>query len=316
MKKVYKTITALLLVCIMVIPGSLSVNAATVAFATNYTTLKTAIDNKADTIIIINNITLEDVIGITYDVTIASNGATIYPASGKRHFNVMNNSQTTVTFQDVVLDGANIGGGIFAYGDITIKDAVIQNCITSAVYNRGYINLTGCNINNNKATEGGGVFNSATMDMSNCTFTNNKAYQDGGGVYCYAASSVNMYNCKFTNNNADAGAGGAIYATGSTTVNTCTLTGNVAYKGGAIYFTSATTSANHLSVFGSTISNNAAGRGAGIYTTGNIFIFGNYFTNNSAGYDGGAIYININASTGGGYNDFNNNTPNDIAVFN
>jgi len=291
MKKIYKTITALLLVCIMVIPGSLSANAAAIAFATDYATLKTAIDNKADTIIIMNDISLADVISITYDVTIASNGATIYPASGKFHFNVLNSSDITVTFQGVILDGNQICGGILTYANAIIDGAVIKNCVSSgngAIYGRGRLTL------------------------NNCEFINNRSTSYGGAVVATAPLTVN--NCVFTNNNAGAGGGGAIYAEYTTSITSCTFTGNVAYKGGAIYFgwenSSSSSFSYQLTLLNVDFLSNSAGYGGAIYAQG--FIYANHinFTYNSAGYTGGAIYFIANGSIGGKYIYYTNNTPN------
>jgi len=294
MKKVYKTITALLLVCIMVIPGSLSANAATVAIATNYQTLKTAIENGTDTIVIANDITLEDVININHDVTFNSLGATIYAAAGKRHFNVFQGdiSDITVTFQNVILDGKKTSGGLFTYStNATIKNVVIQNC-----YNSSY---------------GGAIYSCGGLTLRNCKIDNNRGCY-GAGVY---ADALSAYDCIFTNNvvNTSVG-GGGICTTSTTSLSSCTFSGNTGFYGGAICFipSSPTTM---LLIELCTITNNYAQYGGGIYNTGYSFFYYTDIKNNAAGYaTGGGIYNTSGATYGSFYGSIIDNSPNNIVT--
>jgi len=288
MKKVYKTITALLLVCILVIPGSLTANAATVAIVTDYSSLKTAIENKTDTIVVANDITLNDVININHDVTLISLGATIYPASGKRHFNVFRGdvSDITVTFQDVILDGKKIGGGLFTYStNATINNAVIQNCYYvsgGAIYSTGHLTLAGCTIKNNTSNNGGGINSSGDITISDCIFTNNSV---------------------------GSGRGGAIYATSATSILRCTFTNNDAYSGGALHFTSLSSTR----IESTTISNNWAYSGGGIYSMGELSLILADITNNSAQFNGGGVFHDSANTLYNIYSNISNNSPNNIA---
>ena len=363
MKKVYKTITALLLVCVLVIPGSLTANASTIAFATNYATLKTALDNQASTIIIMNDITFDSTLTIKYDVTIASSGATIYALG--RHFYVRNSGEITVTFQDVILEGKNGGGGIdAAVGNAVIENAIIQNCSYTyggAIYSTGGLTLINCIINNNYSNRGGGVHATSSLTAYDCTFTNNKVIADeyggaiysrgaevylnncdfinnyagdGGAIYSigtniglsyctftnnnasngggvYATAKLSTDHCTFTNNRAGTNCGGAIYSTSNTTISNCTLTDNVAYKGGAIYF------ANHgtqLTISWSTISNNSAGYGGGIFNNGTLTFDYTSITYNTAGYNGGGIFNTSSATYSSYYGAVIDNSPNNIVT--
>jgi len=291
MKKVYKTITALLLVCIMVIPGSLSVNAATVAIATNYATLKTAIENKTDTIVLANDITLEDTININYSITLVSfTNYKIYSASGKRHFNVSNTvggPTITIKFQDVKIDGNYLGGGLNIYGDVTIENAVIQNCNTmygGAIVSRGPLTFNNCNFVDNHSNYGGAVYaTEGLLTTNDCTFTNNTATYYGGAIISYTNASIK----------------------------TSTFTGNIANKGGAIYL------ANHgtqLTISWSTISNNSAGYGGGIFNNGTLFFDYTSIGHNAAGYNGGGIFNTSSATYSSYYGAVNDNSPNNIVT--
>ncbi|MBR0097964.1 MAG: hypothetical protein IJP88_12345, partial [Synergistaceae bacterium] len=131
---------------------------------TNIGELQTAIASADEDIVIGEEITLEDVIAISKDVTIKFSGSsgTIKAAAGKRHFNI---TSGTTTFEGITFDGNN-GGGIEITGG-------------SATF-RGKTTFQNASADNGGALDvGSGA--TATFE-GEATFTNNIATGDGGAI--------------------------------------------------------------------------------------------------------------------------------------
>lgn len=301
---VYKIMTILLsmLLCFRISAPALAQESTTsnaaIAFATDYITLRTAIANQASTIIIQNDIILQDSLSINYNVTLASyTEATLTSAAGKYHFQA-SVSSITITFQNVILDGNSIGGGIYSpVSYLTLDGAIIQNC-SSLARNDIY---------------GGAVYSQGWLGLYNCSIKNNSSYSAGGGIYCL---QLNAIDCDVTNNTS--ANGGGVYIAHAGSVSSCTFTNNTASssggKGGAIFYEAYLPNIRPmLTVFYCTITNNSAGYGGGIYSNYYTVLSGNSIRYNTAYINGGGIFF----GNGAGYsdNDTNiiiNNSPNNI----
>ena len=200
-----------------------------------------------------------------------------------------------------ISSGDSVGNG----GAITFT-GISSNCIftcdfinNTAVKHGGAINYRqtpqnitfNSNFNNNKASYGAGInfFESIENSEFNGAFIDNNAIY-GGAI---AAKSGAIENILFKNNIAEFG--GAIFFNGTSTVENCNFTNNVASQyGGAIY-----SEEGKLTVLNSKFINNTA------YVTGGalsfegeeLSIFESEFVNNTALDDCGAIFTYSNKAT-------------------
>jgi parallel beta-helix repeat protein/predicted outer membrane repeat protein len=164
---------------------------------------------------------------------------------------------------------------------------------------------------------GGGIASFGTLTVNNCTLAGNSATGDGGGIYSYGPLTVS--NCTVAGNSATGDGGGIDIEDGTLTISDCTLSSNSAGTGGGIYIlnglravtvTNSTLSANSasytgggiyngsgsLDVTGSTISDNVAGTGGGIYNALNLG------AGNTVALSGCTLSGNTAALAGGIYN--------------
>jgi hypothetical protein len=170
---------------------------------------------------------------------------------------------------------------------------------------------------------GGAIYSDAqagTVRVTDCTFENNtlgtfypiaQNPNYGGAIYS-AGDGLEVYNSKFSDNVSHLGGAIAVYS--NLLLVNSVLADNVAYpleggvyafgdRGGAIYF--AGTSADGSEITNSTIINNSAGEGAGIFNAistpfalHNSIVYGNVAT-------GAGVWI-LNAQIGGGFDSFFN----------
>ncbi|TRU81840.1 MAG: cadherin [Microcystis novacekii Mn_MB_F_20050700_S1] len=186
----------------------------------------------------------------------------------------------------------SVGGGVYIVdGSPTLRNLIIEN--NNATNGGGIYNETGANptitnttFRNNTASNGGAIYNvSSNPTLTDVTFTNNTVTSQGGAIY-NTSSNPTLNNTIFGNNTAVTG--GAIFNTGSSPIfNTVTFSGNTSSsQGGAIYNSSSTITVNG----GTFAQNRASNAGGAIYygsSTGTITQ--SSFQQNRAG-DGGAIY--------------------------
>ena len=228
---------------------------------------------------------------ITDDVKIvgAGSGSTIIQAAtgsglaNHRIFDVTSSGAVIIEAMTVRFGYVReYGGCIYAAGDITIKDSIIDSC---TIY---YTNNL----------HGGGIYSGGELTMENSTVSNNKSKHYGGGI---SISGGTLTDVTFTNNQSEAAHGGAIYnSTNLLTINgsTNTFTGNYgrttqADFGGSIYSTGSLTISN--TAFTGRSGTKDAGRGGAIYledTTDVLTLSDSSFTDLGAYIDGGAIRMN------------------------
>ncbi len=210
------------------------------------------------------------------------------------------NGDLNFTGADVVIQGAGAA--------VTTIDA---NFVDRAIHMApgAYLTITGVRITNGRPPDlpgrpgggrGGAIFDDqGYLTLMRCLVDGNATSggRDGGGIYTSGGSSLDILESTFRLNHAAGGSGGAIYAYATaTSVTRSTLSENTATAGAGIY-----QSVEPLQVTNSTIGLNDAGvSGGGIYlfqVTGtnrlnNVTVIGNGVDADQGGTGtGGGIYV-------------------------
>ena len=259
--------------------GTSSTIATTINVPVDYSTIQDAIDASAD----------GDVIQIapgTYHehtlnpggkaITIqgALNGdgslaTTIDAQQAGSVFVLISEEADTTVIRDLVITG---GTGFNVIGNGSIGGGGICCGLTSTP------TIVGCTVTGNEAWFGGGIFTAGPVSINDCKITNNEAIS-GGGIYCLASMST-INGCTIEGNVATSEGGGLHgYAGGEWTISGCTIVGNTAVdNGGGIRC-----SLSIANISDSTISGNSAGDGGGIFTTTTTTISDCTISENTAG---------------------------------
>jgi len=161
----------------------------------DFESLKMIIDYVAlapeQSILIANDIEFTDSITVKQNVTIkaAEDAGTItLTSANQRHFIVPANSNVELTFENVILDGGETGGGIEARGSLDLTGATIQNCNAAnggGIYSaNGTVTIMDVKISKNSAINGGGIYaDSSTVTVAGGEVSDNTATSNGGGIY-------------------------------------------------------------------------------------------------------------------------------------
>ena len=267
------------------------------------------------------------VINGTIKDTTAANGAGIYISKADvllEHINVTGNTATggwgggiyaaysSVTMNNCeVCDNVNTyyGGGIAlvgsslnadktTIGNNEIREKVYSTQVGGGIYlhdEDSTLNLKNCNLNENKACQGGAIYAKGAVTLENCSIIGNETSYQGGGIY--ANASVTLKECTVTENKSDSH-GGGIFANGiKLSLKSTTFSGNYANgNGGGIMLSGGSSSAE---IADSTFSQNSAGSsGGGIGSYGTIVLENCSLTENTADSNGGGIFSS--SSYGGG----------------
>ncbi len=243
--------------------------------------------------------------GITSDITLQGNSATIARTGGVPGFGIFSVvSSSFALLNATVTNGrATNGGAIYAANGSTVE-------VSNATLTR------------NHATQDGGALHvgyQTTVAITNSTLSSNTAGNRGGAIssYRYAQTEVVISGSSLRNNAANKGGGLAIDSEGVATITNSTLSGNSAMlSGGGIYsgfgalttVTDSTVSGNSSAAFGggvtnygalaavsnTTLSENSAAQGGGIYNAfGLTTVTNSTVSGNSATTAGGGIYNGI-----------------------
>ncbi len=274
----------------------------------------------------INGVDAKIINGTIKDTT-ATNGAGIYISKADvllENINVIGNTATggwgggiyaaysSVTMNNCeVCDNVNTyyGGGIALVGSslnadkTTIENNEIREKVYSTQVGGGIylhdedstLNLKNCNLNENKACQGGAIYAKGAVTLENCSIIGNETSYQGGGIY--ANASVTLKECTVTENKSDSH-GGGIFANGiKLSLKSTTFSGNYANgNGGGIMLSGGSSSAE---IADSTFSQNSAGSsGGGIGSYGTIVLENCSLTENTADSNGGGILSS--SSYGGG----------------
>ena len=218
---------------------------------------------------------------ISQDLDIAGSGAGALTISGNSLYRVLRvNSGVRVNLSGVTIaDGfasATGGGGVLNSGTMTITDSSVSNSVASAV-------------------EGGGIYNDGQLTINHSRIYSNSATDAGGGIYNDGVGSVLgalfIANSEILSNTAgNIGGAGVLNFGGTATISNSHVSANTAGGyGGGLYVQN-----GELQLINSTVGNNDAERGGGLYSnyTSTVSIIGSTFYRNRATlFNGGGVDI-------------------------
>jgi CSLREA domain-containing protein len=224
------------------------------------------------------------------------------------------NAAATLNVMNCTLsnNAANTAGAIFSLGPLNITNSTITGNIAEAsaggilVNSSGSASITNTTISGNSSEIAGGLLvATVTMTISNSTISDNTATAagdaagDAGGILAQSAT-VNILDSTISGNTGNGGKGGGILLDSQSVVNLTgtTINNNKAANGGGIY------SQHAVNILDSTINNNFANPpnsnsigGAGVYiTAGTGSITNSTISNNSTNADAGGIFVESTAS--------------------
>jgi len=269
-----------------------------------------------------------DLTDTAHKITIIGAGAgdTIIDATAlsDRVFDI--NSDVTVEFVGVTITGGTgpygaDGAGILNAGTLTMQDSVVSGNAPDraqggGIYNTGDATLNGTTVSDNLANDGAGIWNEGTLSLQNSIVAENvsgNSGRNGGGIYNTGVLTLNA--SEVSGNSGREGGGiwsnGTLDVIGSTVLaNTGTYRGAGIASSGALQVIDSTISHNAsdengggiynyasgaVAIVQTTISENSAYRGAGVYSAGELSLDDVTLSQNEAERDGGGVH---NASTG------------------
>ena len=174
-------------------------------------------------------------------------GGGIYNSSG-----IDNSSAGTLTMVRCTVannTSTDTGGGIFAYGNLTIVDSTITHNTSSGgiladfgggLLVSGNATITNSTITYNSAGLGGGLQNNGILTVIDSTIANNVATDIGpGGGGIYNTDTVNVVNGTIASNSAASGQGGGIdnFSNGTVALTNALIAGNSAASGPDVFGT-------------------------------------------------------------------------------
>jgi hypothetical protein len=207
-----------------------------------------------------------------------------------------------------LISGNRYGGGIYIYyASPTIKNCIITSNDASlyggGIYtDHGSPVIDNCVVSYNTAKDGAGISSRRSTDVvikNNTNINNNTASRNGGGVNVYLGD-ISITDSTVADNTANGvgsgspNGGGGIHSVGvagSTTIDNCTISGNT-----GVYYGGGLTGQGFTIKNGTTITDNTANQGGGIYATYNVDISDSFVDGNHAGY-GGGLYSSANGVT-------------------
>ena len=259
---------------------------------------------------------------ITAAISAASPGAVIYIEGG-----VIFNEQLTIdkdltlrggypgcdsgSSDTTTVDGTSLSGSVveITSGEVELSDLEITNGTTPwfgggiAAHDSAAVVLDQVDVVLNRAGGGGGIYigPDTTLTATNESWiTSNIGDGGGGGVLVYQGTFLAEDNTTIELNTSIDGGGVFVYS-GTVTLDNAWVTENDAIDldstGGGIYASGNST----VNVYSSSISDNYAYYGAGIYADASTVIGTvGFFHSNEADVDGGAFYLTNNALLEGG----------------
>jgi hypothetical protein len=187
----------------------------------------------------------------------------------------------------------NVAAGTVVLNNLTIQDGVGIFGLGGGLWNGGQLTLNHSTVTNNHASGGaGGVFNYGQLTLNGSTVSHNTA-QGGGGIFncavslrsfglCLGTPSLTLNHSMVSDNVADNDGGGIQNDRQAVmTLNGSTVAGNTAGRGGGIS-NSGTATLNW-----SAVSGNIAGSGGGISNSGAATLNWSAVSGNIAGSGGG-----------------------------
>ncbi|WP_341529472.1 choice-of-anchor Q domain-containing protein [Nostoc sp. UHCC 0302] len=211
-------------------------------------------------------------------------------------------------FADDIADTITLSGGsIVIRDDLSIdgtgaEKLAVSGNNTNLIFQINFgvtIDIVGLTITNGYSDLGGSIYNSGSLILANSIVRNNKSDYSGGGIY--NTGSLTLTNSTISENKTGDlfdQYGGGIYNSdyGAVTLSNSTIKNNRAEYGGGIYSTNGSVTvsnsifsgneAEYLSFIGF-----SSGSGGGIYSTNSTLTVNNStFSSNSANDQGGGIF--------------------------
>jgi hypothetical protein len=254
--------------------------------------------------------------GVFNNGTLTIQDSTISGNTADRGGGVSNHGTQTVENSTDSGNNAGDGGGVSNGGFVFIESRPISNstlpagtyCFLYGYYFNGYLypsgvscyqlhsgalTITDSTISKNSATSGSGIFNySATVTIANSTISGNKG--SGGGTFNHGGSSdyygknipagdFSIANSTISKNSASRG--GGVFNQGVFTIENSAISGNKASDDGGGIFNASNYNnapAGDLSLVDTTISENRAKTGGGLFNEGSLTMSNTIISNNRA----------------------------------
>ncbi|WP_366934147.1 hypothetical protein, partial [Anaerofustis sp.] len=187
-------------------------------------------------------------------------GAPAYEIKGETSFTMTNG---TISGNEATYSSSNgdkgLGGAIASFADYT------KGCESNPKIK---INITGGNITENKAINGGAIsayFEATDVNISNANISNNEAVSQGGAIYGVFNSKINLENTVISKNKAAGGAGAYLYASEMTMKSGEISHNNASHYGGGIYIDSPAwnNKTATCTILGGAVKSNTATKGKG-----------------------------------------------------
>lgn len=241
-------------------------------------------------------------LSITDDITILGTGASSLTVSGNNASRVFEISGIGT---DAIVDGltvanGNSGGGIWVNTNsiLSLTNSSVSGNTGSGISNRGIVSLTNSTVSGNTADSGGGISNRGIVSLTNSNVSGNTANNGaGGGIANFGSDGtpseiVSLTNSTVSGNTANNGIGGGVFSEGSLRLTNSTVSDNKAMSGGGIYNggTFYYFKISSATLINSTISGNTALEdGGGIYNYSNLSLNNSTITNNTADSNGDGV---------------------------
>ncbi len=165
----------------------------------------------------------------------------------------------------VTRNRSNAGAGIHNEGNLILINSVVSDNSTvlnmygncGGIYSSNFLSIQNSQVIRNQSTYGGGICNGGTAEISGLNLTNNIAFE-GGGILSTTGATLTIESTTISTNTATA-TGGGMSIGGAVTVTNSTISGNKADSGGA-----GIENVGHLKLVNVTISGNATTQTVGL----------------------------------------------------
>jgi Right handed beta helix region/FG-GAP-like repeat len=196
---------------------------------------------------------------ITSRITIEGNGAVIHRQGNAPAFGLVAvRNSGDLTLHNLTLTGGGFFGGLLNSGTANIKNSIISGNTGGGVDNGATLTIANSSISNNS---GSGVSSGGTLTIENSTISGNT----GGGVSNHGTASI--ANSTISGNTSNY-SGGGVFNSATLAIQNSSISSNMSrFSGGGVYNSRRSNPGGSLTITNSTISDNRAGRGGGVFNS-------------------------------------------------